>query len=148
MEIGIKYSTRFLEEKRMRNIASPILRLLAVATNAAVLFIPIVLFVSYILDISLTDFFGALLPGIAFLFFYPLFMAFLDAFLTSKFGGGVGKLLTGIKVVDIDGKNVSFFRAFLRDHIGYIISGTFFFLGFIWIFVDKERRAWHDQVAD
>ena len=29
----------------------------------------------------------------------------------------------------------------------YIIDGLVFYLGFIWIFIDKRKRCWHDLLA-
>ena len=29
----------------------------------------------------------------------------------------------------------------------YVIDGLVFYLGFIWIFVDKRKRCWHDLIA-
>lgn len=68
--------------------------------------------------------------------------------MTSWLGGALGKLLVGIEVVNPGGQRVSFWRAFFRNHIGYIVSNAFFWLGFIWIFVDRKRRGWHDMIAD
>ncbi|QQG41974.1 MAG: RDD family protein [Candidatus Woesebacteria bacterium] len=78
---------------------------------------------------------------------YPIVYIFFTSFLISRFGGTVGKLVIGIKVVLADGHLLSFWKAFFRDRIAYIVSGVLLWLGFIWILVDKERRAWHDQIA-
>jgi uncharacterized RDD family membrane protein YckC len=37
-------------------------------------------------------------------------------------------------------------KLFLR-YFGYIISGVFASLGFIWVAIDKKRRGWHDLIA-
>jgi uncharacterized RDD family membrane protein YckC len=53
----------------------------------------------------------------------------------------------GIRVVrDEDGGPVSVGSAVLRL-IGYWISGAVFYIGYIWIFVDKRRRGWFDLIA-
>ena len=53
----------------------------------------------------------------------------------------------GIRVVrDTDGGPVSVGSAVLRL-IGYWISGAVFYIGYIWIFVDKRRRGWFDLIA-
>ena len=31
--------------------------------------------------------------------------------------------------------------------VGFWVSSLVFYLGFIWIFVDKRRRGWHDLMA-
>lgn len=53
----------------------------------------------------------------------------------------------GIRVVrDADGGPISVGTAILRL-IGYWVSGLVFYLGYIWIFIDKRRRGWHDLIA-
>lgn len=82
------------------------------------------------------------------IFVFSMGIPFCSIFLTAKIGGTVGKLITGIEVIDFQGKHVSFTRAFFRNYIGYIVSSIFFWLGFIWIAVDRDRRGWHDMIAD
>lgn len=81
-------------------------------------------------------------------FFYSIGFAFFNPYLISRFGGTIGKLLTGTRIVNPEGKKVNFYRAFFRNHIGYMISASLFWIGFIWILIDKERRSWHDQIAN
>jgi uncharacterized RDD family membrane protein YckC len=58
-----------------------------------------------------------------------------------------GMRIFGLKVVrDSDGGPVSVGQAILRL-IGYWISQLVFYLGYVWIFVDKRRRGWHDLIA-
>ncbi|MDH4141111.1 MAG: RDD family protein [Chloroflexota bacterium] len=58
-----------------------------------------------------------------------------------------GMRMMRIKVVrDIDGGPVSWGGAILRL-IGYWVSGLVFYIGYIWIFIDKRRRGWHDLIA-
>ena len=53
----------------------------------------------------------------------------------------------GLFVVrDVDGGPISGGQALLRL-VGYWVSGLVFYLGFIWVFVDKRRRGWHDLIA-
>src|SRR6186997_379182 len=53
----------------------------------------------------------------------------------------------GIRVVrDTDGGPITIGPAILRL-IGYWISGVVFYIGYIWIFVDKRRRGWFDLIA-
>lgn len=74
--------------------------------------------------------------------------ALFNSFLISTFGGTIGKLLTGAKIVRPGGTPLSFWRAFFRNQIGYLVSGLMFGSGFIWIAIDKDRRGWHDQITD
>jgi uncharacterized RDD family membrane protein YckC len=53
----------------------------------------------------------------------------------------------GIRVVrDTDGGPITIGPAILRL-IGYWVSGFVFYLGYIWIFIDKRRRGWFDLIA-
>jgi len=49
-------------------------------------------------------------------------------------------------VRDADGGPVSGGTAFARL-LGYWVNQVVFYIGFIWIFVDKRRRGWHDLIA-
>ena len=54
---------------------------------------------------------------------------------------------TGIRVVrDRDGGQVDGGAAILRL-IGFWISGSVFYLGYIWVLIDVRRRGWHDLLA-
>lgn len=58
-----------------------------------------------------------------------------------------GAKMAGVKVVrDRDGGPLGWGAAILRL-IGYAISGMVFYLGYIWIFVDKRKRGWFDLIA-
>lgn len=51
------------------------------------------------------------------------------------------------KVVDANtGLNISTSQALLR-YISYFISALPLGLGFIWILIDEQNRAWHDLIA-
>lgn len=59
----------------------------------------------------------------------------------------LGKLILNMKVVNRrTGKDLSFFDMLFRESIGKFISAAFFALGYIWIMIDNENRAWHDLV--
>jgi len=58
-----------------------------------------------------------------------------------------GMAIMKIKVVrDADGGPISWGPAILRL-IGFWVSSLVFYIGFIWIFVDKRRRGWMDLIA-
>jgi uncharacterized RDD family membrane protein YckC len=58
-----------------------------------------------------------------------------------------GMRMMGIKVVrDADGGAVSWGTAILRL-IGYWVSALVFYIGYVWIFIDKRKRGWHDLIA-
>ena len=58
-----------------------------------------------------------------------------------------GKMLLNVKVIRTDGSNISPGYAILR-YLGYLISGFFFGLGFLWIAFDARKQGWHDKIAD
>jgi uncharacterized RDD family membrane protein YckC len=65
----------------------------------------------------------------------------------SRSGQTPGMTMMGIKVVrDRDGGPVTSGQAVLRL-LGYWVSGAVFYLGYIWIFIDKRKRGWHDLIA-
>ena len=55
--------------------------------------------------------------------------------------------LMHVKVVrDDDGGPVTMGPAILRL-VGYWVSALVFYIGFIWILIDKRRRGWSDLIA-
>lgn len=133
----------------MNNIAHPSKRLLAYALDTGInLIVPSLL----IYNMSLAQTPELLLARLGTLlifviFVYPIIYSAFTSGMISLFGGTVGKLLTGTKIVSNSGEGLTFWRAFFRNRIAYMISGIFLWLGFIWVLVDKQRRAWHDQIA-
>jgi uncharacterized RDD family membrane protein YckC len=61
-------------------------------------------------------------------------------------GQTIGKMLCGLKVVNIQGEVIGYRRAFLR-WMGYVISSLILYLGFFWIAIDRNRQGWHDKIA-
>jgi len=65
----------------------------------------------------------------------------------SRSGQTPGMKLMELKLVrDADGGPITTGQAILRL-VGYWVSSFVFYLGFIWIFIDKRRRGWHDLIA-
>lgn len=59
----------------------------------------------------------------------------------------IGKLILNMKVVNRrTGKNLKLVDMIFRECLGKWISTAFFAVGFIWIMVDNENRAWHDMI--
>lgn len=59
----------------------------------------------------------------------------------------IGKLVLNMKVVNRrTGKNLKLVDMIFRECLGKWISTVFFAVGFIWIMVDNENRAWHDMI--
>ncbi len=64
-----------------------------------------------------------------------------------KFGGTPGKLILGLRIVDNQtGKRASFWRH-LGRYVSYMLSSIPVFLGYYWVLVDKDKRAWHDHLS-
>lgn len=61
-------------------------------------------------------------------------------------GQTLGKNIMGLRVVAYDGNLITVKYAFIR-YIGYWLSAIPFFLGYLWVLVDDDRRAWHDKLA-
>jgi uncharacterized RDD family membrane protein YckC len=64
----------------------------------------------------------------------------------SAFGRTLGKALLGLAVITEDGARPGVGRSILR-YVGYVISAIPLGLGFLWVLVDNDRRAWHDHLA-
>jgi uncharacterized RDD family membrane protein YckC len=65
----------------------------------------------------------------------------------SLLGQTPGKILLGLRIVRTDGRRIGAGRALLR-YFGYWISAVPLGLGFLWVLIDRRRRAWHDHLAD
>ena len=116
--------------------------------------------VAYIIDVLIQ--FGLfialfLATGILLAIFWPLgliaglaataFLFLYFPYFWQKSGQTPGMKLMAIKVVrDKDGGPIGWGAAILRL-IGYYISGAVFYIGYIWIFIDKRKRGWHDLIA-
>lgn len=82
---------------------------------------------------------GYLAAGLFLLLYFPYFW--------QKSGQTPGMKLMQIKVVrDADGGPITWGPALLRL-IGYYVSAAVFYIGYIWIFIDKRQRGWHDLIA-
>jgi uncharacterized RDD family membrane protein YckC len=57
-----------------------------------------------------------------------------------------GKMLFGLCVIQVSGEKMTLGVAFLR-WVGYLVSGLFFWLGFLWIAFDGRKQSWHDKIA-
>jgi uncharacterized RDD family membrane protein YckC len=62
-------------------------------------------------------------------------------------GATPGMKMLHIRVVrDADGGPIGWGPAILRL-IGYWVNSVVLYVGYIWIFIDKRRRGWHDLIA-
>lgn len=67
-------------------------------------------------------------------------------FLWMHMNATVGKYIMKLKIITPQNKVLGFWRCNLR-FFSYIPSVLFVFIGFFWIYFNKERRAWHDYIA-
>ncbi|OQX54533.1 MAG: hypothetical protein B5M48_00245 [Candidatus Omnitrophica bacterium 4484_213] len=57
-----------------------------------------------------------------------------------------GKKILGLKVVRLDGLDLTYGKGFLRGLLGYFISGLIFF-GYLMIGWDKKKQGLHDKIS-
>ena len=86
--------------------------------------------------------FGLLL----FLLTFPLFVVVYFLALHGWQGQTLGKMFMGLRVVRVDGGEVTPGLAFLR-FIGLCLSILPLGLGLFWSIIDREKCAWHDHLA-
>lgn len=124
------------------------LRLLAMYVDFAILSLPIALLLLYVgtssnIPIFVQRSFLLLIILLSFIIINLLH----DVFFTHYFGGPIGKLLTGLKVIDEHGNFLSLKRSFFRHTVGYQFSAILFGLGFLAIIKDPQKQAWHDKAV-
>ncbi len=69
-----------------------------------------------------------------------------SVFETSAYQATIGKMIVGLKVIDLYGKRISLLRSFFRC-ITVIISILPIGLGIWYITTDPKKRAWHDLIS-
>lgn len=68
--------------------------------------------------------------------------------LTVMYGQTLGKMATGIKVVQQDDRSNGWGRIIVRETIGKFISAIILCIGFIIIAFDREKRGLHDHLCN
>jgi uncharacterized RDD family membrane protein YckC len=58
-----------------------------------------------------------------------------------------GKRLLGVRIVDSASGGRASVVQLLTRYLSYLISALPLGLGFLWIAIDPQRRAWHDKLA-
>jgi uncharacterized RDD family membrane protein YckC len=85
--------------------------------------------------------------GFLYLFLIGVISILYFPFFWQRSGQTPGMKFFRLRVVrDEDGGPITWGKAILRL-IGFWVSSAVFYLGFIWIFIDKRRRGWHDLIA-
>jgi uncharacterized RDD family membrane protein YckC len=76
-----------------------------------------------------------------------LFIGVLIVGFWRRYGATPGKLALGLKIVDAQtGQRATTGRLALR--LGcYLVSALPFYLGFLWVAVDRRKQGWHDKIA-
>ena len=63
------------------------------------------------------------------------------------FGGTPGKLVCGLRVVDVQtGEYLALWQGIVR-YLGYFVSMIPLFLGFLWVAWDARKQGFHDKLA-
>jgi uncharacterized RDD family membrane protein YckC len=81
---------------------------------------------------------------------FPLGLVLTLAYFTffhGTWGQTIGKMIFGLQVVRTDGQPLTFSRALARAFC-YFLSALPFSLGFLWVGLSSDRRAWHDSLTD
>ena len=86
-----------------------------------IILLPIFLLTLYVNGLNLNSYYFTFIPYYVFNFWYYIY-------LVKKYGGTPGKLILGIKIVKIDGNDVTWREAILRDIVSLM-------LGFFYIFI-------------
>ncbi len=58
-----------------------------------------------------------------------------------------GKMAVGVKIIRTDSSPVKWQCALCR-FLGYIVSVTTLFIGFVWVAFDSRKQGLHDRIAD
>jgi len=77
---------------------------------------------------------------------YTILDAIYEIILTYKFGGTVGKLLLGIKIVDENNKNITLGKSVGRYFSKYL-SFLILCIGFLMIAFDNKKQGLHDKMV-
>jgi len=64
-----------------------------------------------------------------------------------RFSATPGKMVIGLEVVDAKASGKLSLAQAIGRYFAYIPSTLVFFLGFIWIAVDSQKKGWHDKLA-
>ncbi|MFZ2727623.1 MAG: RDD family protein [Methylococcaceae bacterium] len=82
--------------------------------------------------------------------FYPVYLLIVSFIFYGWFwthgGQTLGLRAWKLKVLTINQQPISWRLALLRFCTA-LISWSFFGLGFLWMLIDKDKRAWHDRLS-
>lgn len=91
---------------------------------------------------------GGVFAGVSFLFLAIFGEAIYYAFFeSSDYQATPGKMVLSLKVVDMEGQQISFWRSFGRN-MGKYISGLILFIGYMMAGWTQKKQALHDMFVD
>jgi len=85
-------------------------------------------------------------PLVPLLLFEVLMNFLYFTFFIGRYGQTPGKMVCGIRVVTVDGREVSYGQAFIRT-AGYYLNRLTLGLGFLWVAIDPRKQGFHDKIA-
>ncbi len=94
----------------------------------------------------LNPFFGEIKSSLTGVIVLAILGGYFLFFWSQRNGQTPGKMVTGTRIVRLDGQPMDLGTAVVR-FIGYLGGSSVLGLGFIWVLIDKRHRAWHDLVA-
>ena len=144
-------------EMRGLRLASPFRRLMAGVVESVVFYIALFAVLTPLGVIgallgnqssSASQTAGAAISGIGFLLICGLNLAYLaiTLYLWTR-GMSLGKWLLGMQVVYEDGRPAGFWTMLVREIIGKPLSALVFYLGYLWVLIDREHQGWHDKLV-
>jgi uncharacterized RDD family membrane protein YckC len=80
---------------------------------------------------------------IVFLTIQTLYYSFMES---SKYQASVGKIVLGLKVIDMNGERLDFTKALVRN-LCKIISSMILFIGYLMAAFTEKKQALHDMIA-
>ncbi|MGH2943907.1 MAG: RDD family protein [Solirubrobacteraceae bacterium] len=90
---------------------------------------------------------AAIDPGLYYVVGVPAGIAYYTLLEGGAKGQTLGKMMVGIRVIDLaQGGPIGYGRGFIR-YIGRIVSSIPFGLGYFWMLWDREKQTWHDKMA-
>jgi uncharacterized RDD family membrane protein YckC len=67
------------------------------------------------------------------------------SFFHAAWGQTIGKMIFGLRVIQTDGEPLSFSRGLARS-CAYMLSAIPLGVGFLWVALSAEKKAWHDLI--
>jgi uncharacterized RDD family membrane protein YckC len=76
-------------------------------------------------------------------------LLYVVGFEASVYGQTIGKWAMGVRVVDgATAGRVAPSKAWIRALVRTFASGAIFYIGYLWMLWDDQKRTWHDMAAD